>query len=135
MRRVLGKVNKDVAEKWYLDKYINKKIVFYDDRLEHCKEHINNYEKEEDFYYVYDNLEQIITNPDYVYYDTAKRGLEYYKKLKSNILVAVRIKDANELKVKSFYPVTDTKIENRQKKEVKAMNDALIEKYKYKEPV
>lgn len=135
MRRVLGKVNKNIADKWYLDKYANKNIVFYDDRLEHCKEHINNYEKEEDFYYVYENLDKIIKSPDYVYYDVDKKGLEYYKKIKGNILVAVRIKEGSELKVKSFYPVTDTKVDNRQKKEEKAIKEALIEKYRYKEPV
>ena len=81
------------------------------------------------------NLESIIERPDYVYYDVDKKGLEYYKNIKENVLVAVRISSGNELKVKSVYPVTETKIENRKKKEKQALEKALLEKYKYKETV
>ena len=56
-------------------------------------------------------------NPDYVFYDKSKKGLEFYKKINSNILVAVRVDNGKELKVKSVYPIKETKIENRKKKE------------------
>lgn len=46
-----------------------------------------------------------------------KKGLEYYKQLKSDILVAVRVNNGKELKVKSVYPVKRSKVENRKKKE------------------
>lgn len=134
MKKIIGKVSKNIAEKWYINDFIDKKIVFYDDRFEHCKEHINDYSNKNNFYHTYNNLNKIISNPDYVYYDVDKKGLEYYKKLDDNILVAVRIKTGNELKVKSFYPVEKSKIENRKKKEKNAIDKALIEKYKYKEP-
>ena len=135
IKQVLGKINKKIIDKWYLDKYRDKKIVFYEDRIEHCKEHIDEYKNKEDFYYTLKNLDKIIKSPDYVFYDSKKKGLEYYKKLKGNILVAVRINNGYELKVKSFYPVDKSKIVGRKKKEVKALKQALIEKYKYKEPV
>lgn len=61
-----------------------------------------------------------------------KKGLEFFKNIRGNILVAVRISPANELKVRSFYPVTQTKIDNRKKKEKEAIEKALLEKYKYK---
>ena len=53
----------------------------------------------------------------YVFYDKLKQGLEYYKKINSDILVAIRVNDGRELKVKSIYPVEKEKIENRKKKE------------------
>lgn len=81
------------------------------------------------------NLEKIIKDPDYVYYDVNKKGLEYYKNIKENTLVAIRISNGNELKVRSVYPVTETKIKNRKKKEKEAIEKALLEKYKYKETV
>ena len=63
------------------------------------------------------SLEKIINNPDYVFHDKSKKGLEYYKQLKSDILVAVRVNNGKELKVKSVYPVKRSKVENRKKKE------------------
>lgn len=118
MKRVLGEVTKEIADNWDIKEYRNKKIVIYPDKKEHAKEkHINDYEKEEDYYYVMDSLETIINSPDYVFYDKSKQGLEYYKEVKVNVLVAVRVVPGNELKVKSVYPVEKTKIENRKKKE------------------
>lgn len=99
----MGTIDESVIDKWYLDRYKGKKIVFYEDRIEHCKQHISEYEKEEDFYFTLKNLDKIITNPDYVFYDRKKQGLEYYKKMRGNILVAVRVNNGFELKVKSFY--------------------------------
>ena len=72
----------------------------------------------DDYKTVEDNsLEKIISNPDYVFYDKSKKRLEYYKRLKSDILVAVRVNNGKELKVKSVYPVKRSKVENRKKKE------------------
>lgn len=118
MKRILGRVSKEVAEKWEIHDYENKTIVIYPDKKEHAKErHLNHYEKAEDYYYVMDSLEEIINEPDYVFYDKSKKGLEYYKKVKVNVLVAVRVVPGKELKVKSVYPVEPEKIENRKKKE------------------
>lgn len=132
MKRVLGKISQEIVDKWHLDEYRDKKIVFYPDRKEHCEDHKSQYANEEDYYYVMANLEDIISAPDYVYYDVDKKGLEFFKNIRGNILVAVRISPANELKVRSFYPVTQTKIDNRKKKEKEAIEKALLEKYKYK---
>lgn len=118
MKRILGKINKDIIEKWELYNHKNKKIVMYESAKLHSKvRHLEEYDSEEDFHFVMDSLEEIIKNPDYVFYDKSKNGLEYYKKINSNILVAIRIDDGKELKVKSVYPVKQEKIENRKKKE------------------
>ena len=118
MKRVLGKVSKEIAKNWNINEHKNKKIVIYEEAIKHSTErHIDDYETIEDYYYVMNSLEKIINNPDYVFYDKSKKGLEYYKHLKSNILVAVRVNNGKELKVKSVYPVKRSKIDNRKKKE------------------
>ena len=118
MKRVLGKVSKEIAENWDINEHKNKKIVIYEEAIKHSMErHIDDYETIEDYYYVMNSLEKIINNPDYVFYDKSKKGLEYYKQLKSDILVAVRVNNGKELKVKSVYPVKRSKVENRKKKE------------------
>ena len=118
MKRILGEVSNEVVQKWNLEEYKNKKIVLYPDAKRHSeKKHIDHYETKGDFYFVMDSLEDIIQNPDYVFYDKSKAGLEYYKNIRGNILVAVRVEPGNELRVKSVYPVEQEKIENRKRKE------------------
>ena len=134
MKRILGEVTKKVVEQWGLKEHQNKKIVMYYDRKEHCKErHLKDYENESNYYFVMDSLEEIIQSPDYVFYNKNTLGLEYYKKLNENILIAVRISNGKELKVRSVYPVYKNKIENKKKKEEEEKMRLLIEKYKYKD--
>lgn len=118
MKRILGEISNEVVQQWNILEHKGKKIVMYPEAKEHSKDrHINDYPNEEDYYFVMDSLEEIIRQPDYVFYDKSKQGLEYYKKIDSNILVAVRVNNGRELKVKSVYPVETEKIENRKKKE------------------
>lgn len=118
MKRILGKINSDIVEEWELYEHKDKKIVMYEEAKDHSKaRHLNDYENEADYYVVMDSLEEIIRKPDYVFYDKSKKGLEYYKKIKSDILIAIRIDNGKELRVKSVYPVKPEKIENRKKKE------------------
>ena len=119
MKRILGEVSNEVVEKWQLYEYKNKKIVMYPEAKEHSKDrHINDYKSVDDYYYVMDSLEEIINNPDYVFYDKSKAVLEYYKNIRGNILVAIRVVPGKELKVRSVYPVEQEKINNRRKKEM-----------------
>lgn len=127
MKRILGKINSDIIRQWELYDHKNKKIVMYEDAKEHSRlKHLNEYDSEEDFHVVMDSLEEVIKKPDYVFYDKSKKGLEYYKNINTNILVAVRVDDGTELKVKSVYPVKQEKIENRKRKEEKTK---ILNKY------
>lgn len=135
MKRILGEVSREVVEQWQLVQHKGKKIVMYPDRKEHSKErHLQDFGSEEYYYFVMDSLETIIQNPDYVYYNKETSGLEYYKNLPNNVVIAIRISDGKELKVRSVYPVDEVKIVNRKKKEEQEKMELLIEKYKYKQP-
>ena len=110
MKRALGKVSKKIVENCNINE---QKNVIYEETIKHSMErYIDDYKTVED-----NSLEKIISNPDYVFYDKSKKRLEYYKRLKSDILVAVRVNNGKELKVKSVYPVKRSKVENRKKKE------------------
>ncbi len=116
MKRILGEVSDAIVEQWNILEQKGKKIVMYPEAKEHSKErHINEYPSEEDYYFVMASLEEIIKDPDYVFYDKSKQGLEYYKKIRKHILVAIRVNNGRELKVKSVYPVEPEKIEEKRK--------------------
>ncbi len=91
MKRILGQISNEVVQQWNIPEQKGKKIVMYPEAKEHSRErHIDEYPSEEDYYFVMDSLEEIIQNPDYVFYDKSKKELEYYKEINSNILVAMR---------------------------------------------
>ncbi len=118
MKKVLGIISDEIIKKWDIQSHKDKKIVIYDSAIIHAKtRHLHQYKRKKDYYYTVRMLSIIIRKPDYVFYDKNKKGLEYYKRLNEYILVAVRVDDGKELKVKSFYPVKESKINNRKKKE------------------
>lgn len=122
MKRILGRLPKEIAIKYHLEEYINKKIVIYDDARKHCLyKHLNEFEDPKIFHYIMDNLEDIINNPDYVFYKLSKKTLEYYKVYSFGITVRVKIVPGKELKVKTVFKVNKYKIINRKKNEFENM--------------
>lgn len=117
MKRILGRVTKEIATKNNIDEYAGKKIVLYDSERKHCEKHINEFKDKKTFHYIMDNLEYIITDPDEVFYVRRKQTLEYYKTFDIGVTVRVRVEPGNELKVKTLFAVTQDKIEYRRKNE------------------
>ena len=130
MKQVLGKVEKEIIEKYNVPKeHLNKKIVLYPNDKRHCKNrHLKNFDSAEQFYYVMSNLEYIIEEPDLVYYNEKKATIEYYRELGKDISIRIRVDLGNELRMKTMFPVEKDKLEDREQK-------LLIEKYSKKEKV
>lgn len=134
MKRILGRLSKDIVKKYSLQEHENKKIVIYDNDRKHCEnKHAYQFKDKKTFHYIMDNLEYIIENPDEVFYtkgydikyDKVKKkkvkverySLEYYKKFEGDITVRVRVDDGRELKVKTVFPVGEQKVQNKIYKE------------------
>lgn len=118
--KYLGMLDENIAEYWNILEHKNKPILVYEDRKKHVIEnHLKDFGTIEIIEKSFNNLSNIIRKPDYVFYNTKTRGLEYYKNIDGDICVAVRVSSGAILKVKSWYPVSKTKIENRRKKEDK----------------
>lgn len=130
--KYVGKLNPDLAEYWNIYEHANKPIVIYSDRKQHVIDrHLNDFGNIENIEYVYNHLSSIIKNPEYTFYNKSTNGIEFYKKIKNNIVVAVHLSFGSTLKIKSFYPANKNKIENRKIKEMEMIqnnevNDNLI---------
>lgn len=127
MKRILGRISKDIVDKYGLYEHKDKKIVIYDNDRKHCEnKHAHEFKDKKTFHAVMDNLEYIIDNPDYVFYikgyDTIidketgeeiqkeRYTLEYYKKIEDDVTVRVKVDDGKELKVKTVFVVNGEKI-------------------------
>lgn len=125
--KYVGKLEPTIATYWDIKNHSNKPILVYEDRIEHViSSHIKDFSSKEEILKIYGKLPIIINKPDYVFYNKNNNGLEYYKKLSDNVCVAVRVNNGNVLKVKSWYPVTKTKIKNRKLKDSKYICENLF---------
>lgn len=123
----VGKLNPAIAKRWNLKEHANKPIVIYNNVRKHVvKRHLKDFGSEEEIDYVLSKLRVIIKKPDEVFYNSATNGLEYYKKINNMIIVAVRVDFGDTLKIKSFYPANQNKLNNRQSKEEQMIIDGEI---------
>lgn len=88
--------------------FVGKTIVLYDDRIEHIEKHKAEF-IDDTLENILNDLPIIVANPDFINIDDAKNGMQIVKKVNDNILVAVRLSDSLELKIKSLYPITKAK--------------------------
>lgn len=91
--KYLGVVSSKIANYYDLSLYENKPIVVFDDRIIHVRNnHLKDFESIENIEKSYERLSVIINNPDYVFYDEVKCGLEYYKYIDKYICVVVMVR-------------------------------------------
>lgn len=127
MKQILGKVDKEIAIKCGIPDYAEKKIVLYPNDKKHCeKRHLSDFANKKHFYYAMSNLDYIIADPDFVYYNKKKDTLEYYKDIGQDISIRIRVENGPELKIKTFFPVEKAKIEDRK---IKAKYQESYNKY------
>ena len=55
----------------------------------------------------------IINNPDYVGYNKNNNSIEYIKRIDELTLVAIRIKQKGDLFLRSLYPISQIKLNNK----------------------
>ena len=117
LKKVIDVLSEKLAKEKGLEEHAGKKIVQYDGLLEHIAKHEREYISIESCECTINNISTIIKNPDYIYYNNEKKGLEYYKNLIEKVCVVVQIVNKRELYVASVYPVRGDKISNRKYKE------------------
>lgn len=114
--KFLGTLNETIATYWQLDRHKNKPILVFDDRIEHVKNrHLSEFGSEEKVMDSYNKLNSIIKKPDFTFYNSKNNSIEFYKKYKGGLCVAVRVSPGKYLKVRSWFPVKNTKYNNRKK--------------------
>lgn len=133
MKKVIDLLSEKIAKEKGIEKHAGKRIVQYDVLFEHISKHVKEYISIESYECTINNISTVIKNPDYIFYNEEKRGLEFYKNLMEKVCVVVQIVNKRELPIASVYPVTDTKISNRKYKEAYSKNVITEEDLKKRE--
>ena len=86
-------------------------IAFSEDKIRYAEKHADKFESYEQYKYYIESTPDIISNPDYVALHPSGKSIEYIKCVDEILLVAVRVRQHGHLWVKSFYPITQSKLD------------------------
>lgn len=109
-KKMLYKITDEYIETFGLDElYKDKTIALYDDRINHIERHREDFTDPLFLDIVFRDLSLIVSNPDFISEDKKNNSLQIVKKMEDNVLVAVRISSGPILKIKTIYPINETK--------------------------
>lgn len=128
--KIVGYISHEVAEQYNLYEYENKEIVQALDFYKHSHKHIDEFESIDNYNNSVLNIEKILSEPSFVYYDNDKNSLRYFKEIDENVcaIVKLNLRKNKDTYVATIYPVSKYKMQ-------KFKDKALLEKYRYKEKV
>lgn len=127
--KIVGFIDKNLCKKWCLEDYSERPIIQSLGLYVHIAKHASEFISVDSFNYTIDHINDVIIEPDYVYYNQECNSLEYYKRLMENVCVIVKLNNKRELYVGSLFPATENKINGRKLKEAKIIEERLIKKY------
>lgn len=109
-KKMLYKITDEYIETFGLDEsYKDITIALYDDRINHIERHREDFTDPLFLDIVFRDLSLIVSNPDFISEDKKNNSLQIVKKMEDNVLVAVRISSGPILKIKTIYPINETK--------------------------
>ena len=124
--KVVGSISREIAKEYSLYEYEGREMHQSLNLYLHIKKHINEFISFDSYNKSITNIDKIISDPYFVYYDTNRNSLLSYKKIDefTCVVVKLNIKNNKNIYVSTMYPVNEAKIERQKSK-------ALIEKYAY----
>lgn len=110
--KIVGIVSEEIIDRYKLYDYRNYKIVQTLSLYKHIEKHIPEFKNLDSYKSTIKNIEKIINNPNFVYYDYNKKTLSYFKKIKEDVCVVVKLKLRKNKKnyISTIYPISKNKI-------------------------
>lgn len=111
--KTVGTISDEIIEKYKLYDYRNKKIVQSMDLYIHITKHIKEFKSIDSYNKTISNIENIISEPLFVYYNKQRNSLLYFKKIDEEVCVVVKLnlRENKDSYVASVYPVNENKIQ------------------------
>ncbi len=111
--KVVGTISNEIINKYKLFEYKHLPIIQTLSLYIHVAKHVNEFLSIDSYNNTITNIPKIIDDPNFVYYDPHKLSLLYFKELKEDVCVVVKLnlrKNKNPY-VATVYPVNKRKIE------------------------
>lgn len=113
--KIVGKISSSICSQYNISCYADYDILQSLGLISHVNKHANEFISVDSFNQTLVNIDKVISFPYYVYYDSVKNSLRYYKKLTEYVCVVVNIVNDYAF-VSTIYPVNKRMIDNLKNK-------------------
>ena len=113
INKIVGKISNEIVEKYKLYDYKNKEIIQSLDLYVHVAKHAKEFESVDSFNHTLSNVSKVILEPYFVYYDSPRNSLLYFKEIDENVCVVVKLnlRKNKDTYVATVYPISKNKIQ------------------------
>ncbi len=113
INKIVGKISNEIVEKYKLYDYKNKEIIQSLDLYVHVAKHAKEFESVDSFNHTLSNVSKVILEPYFVYYDSSRNSLLYFKEIDENVCVVVKLnlRKNKDTYVATVYPISKNKIQ------------------------
>lgn len=131
IKKVVGKISDEVVERYGLYEYRNMEIIQSFDLYQHIQKHVYEFESIDSYNHTISNIPQIILNPLFVYYDSERNSLLYFKKIDENVCVVVKLnlRKNKDTYISTIYPLSESKIQRYKELSYIKKGSSLWNKY------
>lgn len=112
IQKVVGRISDDIVDKYKLYDYRGKEIVQSLDLYQHVAKHAKEFKTVDSYNNTLMNISNIIAEPIFVYYDSNRNSLLYFKEIEENVCVVVKLnlRKNKDNYVATVYPINMKKI-------------------------
>lgn len=116
--KIVGRISHDIAKRYNLYEYENQEIIQSLDLYAHVLKHINEFNSVDSYNNAVLNVEKIIEDPYFVYYDKQRNSLQYFKEIDEDVCAVVKLKlrEKDDNYISTIYPVSKNKINKLKEK-------------------
>lgn len=124
INKIVGRISKNVAEQYGLQEYENQEIIQSLDLYIHTYKHLNEFNSVDSYNATVTNIDLIIDDPYFVYYEKERNSLLYFREIDEFVCAVVKLKlrKNKDNYVATVYPLSKNKVEKFKEK-------ALYDKY------
>ena len=94
-----------------LSVHLNKPILQALKLYKHTSKHVEDFKSVDSYNNTMSNIDKVISDPYFIFYDKEKQSLRYYKMLDEYVCVIVKLTNKRHLYVQTVYPVSIDKIQ------------------------
>ena len=113
IKKVVGVISDNIVKKYDLYNHQNEVIIQSLDLYAHIHKHIKEFKSIDSFHKAIFNIDKIIKNPYFVYYEKNRNSLHYFGFIEEYVCIIVKIslKKNKDTYVSTIYPISKNKID------------------------
>lgn len=112
----IGYIDEEICEKFNLSKTIDRRIIQSFDLYLHIQKHMPDFKDIDIYNNIATNLDKLLINPIFVFYDRKKNSLLYYSHMSIYVCLVVKLCDSKSSYIATIYPVNENKIRKMKEK-------------------